>query len=182
MDQGKTSETGWYPKSEAELRFYLKHIIQKVMKSDPTKDDKLFKATNIKFYNRKKSNHGYNPGEDRGVYESKDEQGDAYKKWRKDKFDDRETTRKIVDKKAPITKFSAPKFKRRDPVRGVRSNGVLMNGEEQIIEADKESFSDKIKKMRERNPKAYDGSYEAKEKAGKDAMEAVKLAQGWIGG
>jgi len=215
MDQGKTSETGWYPKSEDELRFYLKHLIQKVRKSDPAKDDKLFNASNIKFYNRKKSNHGYNPGEDRGVYESaeqidedekKQKQIDSLKAYQKsfggnsshvkmkrvainrkieklereisgaptnesiryktpgridsidDMYDKRdedqrkkqaEIDAKAKENKAPKIHTTADKkpSSARRPVRGVRSGGVLMNGDEEQIDELKtktlDSYTDK---------------------------------------
>lgn len=68
--EAKQHDLGYYPKSEDELRFYLKHIIKKLNLSDPTKDDKLFKATNVKTYNRKKDRHGYASREDAKVYES----------------------------------------------------------------------------------------------------------------
>jgi len=71
MDKSKTHENGYYPKSEDELRFYLKHVIKQLNLSDPTKDDKLFKATNIKKYSRAKGKHGYDSPKDRDVYESK---------------------------------------------------------------------------------------------------------------
>lgn len=67
----KNSDNGYYPKAGDELRFYLKHLIKLVKKEKPVEDDKLFKATNVKTYDRKKDRHGYNPGEDQKVYESK---------------------------------------------------------------------------------------------------------------
>lgn len=68
----KNSDNGYYPKAGDELRFYLKHLINLVKKEKPVEDDKLFKATNVKTYDRKKDRHGYNPGENQKVYESED--------------------------------------------------------------------------------------------------------------
>lgn len=66
----KNSDTGYYPKSADELRFYLKHLIKTLSMQDGTEDDKVFKASHVKTYDRKKDRHGYNPGEDRKVYEA----------------------------------------------------------------------------------------------------------------
>lgn len=52
------------PKPQGEKDFVAKHVVKKTTdKSPATKDDKLFKATNVKTYNRA-PRHGNNPGED----------------------------------------------------------------------------------------------------------------------
>lgn len=75
-DQSKTHETGYYPKSMDELRFYLKHLVKKYKLSQPTEDDAVFNATNVQYAGRKKERHGYEaadkPGNDREVYEGED--------------------------------------------------------------------------------------------------------------
>jgi hypothetical protein len=57
------------PKPAAEKAFVAKHGEPKKTtdKSPATKDDKRFKATNIKTYDRS-PRHGYNPGEDEKAY------------------------------------------------------------------------------------------------------------------
>lgn len=75
-DQSKTHETGYYPKSMDELRFYLKHLVKKYKLSQPAEDDAVFNATNVQYAGRKKERHGYEaadkPGNDREVYEGED--------------------------------------------------------------------------------------------------------------
>ena len=65
----KTADTGYYPKSGDELRFYLKHLIKKLKLSDPAKNDIQFDG-GTKPIDRKKDRHGYMPGEDQKVYEN----------------------------------------------------------------------------------------------------------------
>lgn len=61
----------YIPKSDDEKKFVKKHIIQKVKKlSKATEDDKLFNGV-TKMHDREKDRHGYNPGDDEKVYESK---------------------------------------------------------------------------------------------------------------
>jgi hypothetical protein len=58
------------PKAEGEQKFIKKHVT--IKKDDPAgnKDD-VFNATNVKAIDRRKDDHGYNPGEDAKVYEAK---------------------------------------------------------------------------------------------------------------
>ena len=57
----------YVPKGGDERKFVAKHIIKKTADANKN-DDKLFKATNVKTYNRKLE-HGYNTGDDEKVYE-----------------------------------------------------------------------------------------------------------------
>jgi hypothetical protein len=59
------------PKSPDEKRFKDKHITAKTKDRNGNGDD-VFQATNVKVVDRKKENHGYNPGDDEKVYEAKD--------------------------------------------------------------------------------------------------------------
>jgi hypothetical protein len=56
------------PKSPDEQRFVDKHIVIKHKDRNGNGDD-VFNATNVKKINRKKENHGYEPGDDEKVYE-----------------------------------------------------------------------------------------------------------------
>lgn len=59
------------PKPKGEKAFVKKHTDASpapMKNAEPTKDDKLFNATNIKTYNRKANRQGYNPGEDEVAY------------------------------------------------------------------------------------------------------------------
>lgn len=58
-------------------RFADKHVIKRTDDANGN-DDKLFNASNIKAISRKKDRHGYEPGEDAGVYESVRESIAAY--------------------------------------------------------------------------------------------------------
>jgi len=59
------------PRSKDEKQFYNMHKVQVIKNlSEPTKDDKLFNATNIKTTSRKPDKHGYEPGEDLGKYDA----------------------------------------------------------------------------------------------------------------
>jgi len=64
----KNSESGYYPKAGDELRFYLKHLIKKYFEAE--KNDGQFTSGNVKFHDRKGDRHGYNPGDDKKVYEA----------------------------------------------------------------------------------------------------------------
>ena len=63
------SVTSYVPKTKDEKRFMDKHVIKKTDDVNGNGDDH-FRATNIKVHDRSKG-HGYNPGEDQKVYESK---------------------------------------------------------------------------------------------------------------
>ena len=63
------SVTAYVPKTADEKRFMDKHVIKKTDDVNGNSDDH-FRATNIKVHDRSKG-HGYNPGEDLKVYESK---------------------------------------------------------------------------------------------------------------
>lgn len=63
------SVTAYVPKTKDEKRFMDKHVIKKTDNVNGNGDDH-FRATNIKVHDRSKG-HGYNPGEDLKVYESK---------------------------------------------------------------------------------------------------------------
>lgn len=56
------------PKAEGEKNFAKKHVVVKTPDASGNGDD-VFNAKNIKAIDRKKDNHGYNPGEDEKVYE-----------------------------------------------------------------------------------------------------------------
>jgi hypothetical protein len=59
------------PKPQAEKDFVAKHGLKKTTdKSPATKDDKLFKATNIKTFDRTAKRMGYNPGADAKAYDN----------------------------------------------------------------------------------------------------------------
>jgi len=62
------SETALVPKTKDEKRFYDKHVIKTKADIAGNTDDH-YKAANIKYGDRKPTRHGYNPGEDRAVYE-----------------------------------------------------------------------------------------------------------------
>jgi len=64
------SATAYVPKTADEKRFMDKHVIQKISDINGNSDDH-FNATNVKYGNRTPTRHGYNPGEDQKVYESK---------------------------------------------------------------------------------------------------------------
>lgn len=55
-------------KSPDEQKFVDKHVVDTKADRAGNKDD-VFKATNVKKADRKKENHGYEPGEDESVYE-----------------------------------------------------------------------------------------------------------------
>jgi hypothetical protein len=57
----------YVPKSGDERKFVAKHVIKKTADANKN-DDKVFKGTSVKPYNREKE-HGYNPGNDEKVYE-----------------------------------------------------------------------------------------------------------------
>ena len=63
------SITAYVPKTKDEKRFMDKHVIKKTDDVNGNGDDH-FRATNIKPHDRS-NGHGYNPGEDQKVYESK---------------------------------------------------------------------------------------------------------------
>ena len=63
------SVTSYVPKAKDEKRFMDKHVVKKTDDVNGNGDDH-FRATNIKPHDRSKG-HGYNPGEDQKVYESK---------------------------------------------------------------------------------------------------------------
>lgn len=64
------SVTSYVPKSKDEKRFMDKHVVQKTNDVNNNGDD-VFRATNIKAYDRSTTRHGYNTKEDQKVYESK---------------------------------------------------------------------------------------------------------------
>lgn len=64
------SVTSYVPKSKDEKRFMDKHIVKKTDDVNGNGDD-VFRATNIKAYDRSTTRHGYNTKEDQKVYESK---------------------------------------------------------------------------------------------------------------
>jgi len=64
------SVTAYVPKTADEKRFMDKHVIKKTNDVNDNSDDH-FNATNVKYGNRTPTRHGYNPGEDQKVYESK---------------------------------------------------------------------------------------------------------------
>ena len=63
------SVTSYVPKTKDEKRFMDKHVVQKTADANKNGDD-VFRATNIKAYDRSASNHGYNTKEDQAVYEN----------------------------------------------------------------------------------------------------------------
>ena len=63
------SITAYVPKTKDEKRFMDKHVIKKTDDVNGNGDDH-FRATNIKVHDRS-NGHGYNPGEDQKVYESR---------------------------------------------------------------------------------------------------------------
>jgi hypothetical protein len=73
----KNEYTGYYPKAGDELKFYLKHIIKLIKHGKPYENDKQFDG-GTKPINRSKTRHGYDPGEDRKVYEANDPRGPKY--------------------------------------------------------------------------------------------------------
>jgi hypothetical protein len=64
------SETSLDPKAVGEKRFKDKHTVATTGDVSGN-DDKLFKASNVKAASRAPTRHGYNPGQDRAVYEAK---------------------------------------------------------------------------------------------------------------
>lgn len=62
--------SGYKPNDKAvgELKFLKKHVTIKKDDANGNKDD-AFNATNVKAIDRRKDDHGYNPGEDKAVYE-----------------------------------------------------------------------------------------------------------------
>lgn len=64
----KTFSEVYRPKSPDEQKFVDKHVVVKHADRNGNGDD-LFNAKNIKKGNRKKENHGYEPGDDAKVYE-----------------------------------------------------------------------------------------------------------------
>lgn len=64
------SVTSFVPKTKDEKRFMDKHVVQKHADRAGNGDD-VYRATNVKAYDRAASKHGYNPKQDQDVYESK---------------------------------------------------------------------------------------------------------------
>lgn len=64
------SVTALVPKTKDEKRFMDKHVVKKFDDRAGNKDD-VYQATNVNYSNRTPTRHGYNPGEDQEVYESK---------------------------------------------------------------------------------------------------------------
>ena len=64
------SVTSYVPKSKDEKRFMDKHVVKKTDDVNGNNDD-VFRATNIKAYDRSSTRHGYNTKEDQKVYEQK---------------------------------------------------------------------------------------------------------------
>lgn len=62
------SITAYVPKTKDEKRFMDKHVVKKTDDVNGNKDD-VFRATNIKAYDRAASRHGYNAKQDQEVYE-----------------------------------------------------------------------------------------------------------------
>lgn len=58
------------PRSKDEKRFKDKHVVARQELDEPSKDDVVFKATNVKTINREKTKHGYDSNKDESVYES----------------------------------------------------------------------------------------------------------------
>jgi len=58
------------PRSKDEKRFKDKHVVARSKLDQPSEDDAVFNATNIKTIDREKTRHGYNPNKDESVYES----------------------------------------------------------------------------------------------------------------
>jgi len=58
------------PRSKDEKRFKDKHVVARSKLDQPSEDDAVFNATNIKPIDREKTKHGYNPNKDESVYES----------------------------------------------------------------------------------------------------------------
>lgn len=65
------SENSLSPKSVGEKRFKDKHEVE-VTQDANGNNDELFKATNIQLADRKRTRHGYNPEDDKKVYEAVD--------------------------------------------------------------------------------------------------------------
>jgi len=66
----KDSETSLTPKAPDEKRFKDKHIVNVKQDIAGNKDD-VYKAANVKVYDRSSSNHGYDQDNDEKVYESR---------------------------------------------------------------------------------------------------------------
>lgn len=64
------SVTSYVPKTKDEKRFMDKHVVKKTEDANGNKDD-VFRATNIKTYDRKERGHGYNMPDDQKVYEAR---------------------------------------------------------------------------------------------------------------
>jgi hypothetical protein len=64
------SVTSLTPKTKDEKRFMDKHVVKKIDDRAGNGDD-VFRATNINVADRASTRHGYNPGQDQAVYESK---------------------------------------------------------------------------------------------------------------
>ena len=64
------SVTSYVPKSKDEKRFMDKHVVKKTEDANGNGDD-VFRATNIKAYERGASRHGYDTKKDQEVYEGK---------------------------------------------------------------------------------------------------------------
>jgi hypothetical protein len=64
------SDTSLTPKAPDEKRFKDKHVVKKTEDANKNGDD-VFRATNVKVYDRSASNHGYDADGDKKVYESK---------------------------------------------------------------------------------------------------------------
>lgn len=68
VDQ-KPGTDGYEPKAGDEKKFKAKHVVVKSKLDQPSNDDKMFNATNVKTVNRPAEHHGYNAGQDVDVYE-----------------------------------------------------------------------------------------------------------------
>jgi hypothetical protein len=58
------------PRSKDEKRFKDKHVVARQELDEPSKDDAVFKATNVKTVGREKGRHGYDVNKDESMYES----------------------------------------------------------------------------------------------------------------
>lgn len=64
------SITSYVPKTKDEKRFMDKHVVKKTDDANGNGDD-VFRASNIKAYDRTSTRHGYNTKDDQKVYEQK---------------------------------------------------------------------------------------------------------------
>lgn len=62
------------PNSGGESKFIKKHKIKPTPDANGN-DDAVFKGSKIKIFDRSKSHHGYNPGDDEKLYEETDLDG-----------------------------------------------------------------------------------------------------------